>query len=172
MRKTFFRLTCIISIMIFVTGCNSKKSTREISNTLGVDLSSGIISQNIDSHGGFHSDGTTYFEMTFSDTEGEPITETIKMNEDWNTLPLTENLNIALYGKETPTESYGPYVTSEDGKPIFPIVENGYYFFLDRHSKIVDMKNDTELHNRHSYNFTITIYDTDKKILHYCEFDT
>ena len=127
MRKTF-SLTCIIAIIIFVTGCNPKKSTREISNTLGVDLSSGIISQSVDSHG----DGNTYLEMTFSDTEGESIIETIKMNEDWNTLPLTDNLNIALYGKETPTGSYGPYVTSDDGKPIFPIVENGYYFFIDR----------------------------------------
>ena len=149
MRKTF-SLTCIIAIIIFVTGCNPKKSTREISNTLGVDLSSGIISRSVDSHGGFHGDGTTYLEMTFSDTEGESIIETIKMNEDWNTLPLTDNLNIALYGKETPTGSYGPYVTSDDGKPIFPIVENGYYFFIDRHSKSVDMKDDTELHNRHS----------------------
>lgn len=145
MRKTF-SLTCIIAIIIFVTGCNPKKSTREISNTLGVDLSSGIISQSVDSHG----DGNTYLEMTFSDTEGESIIETIKMNEDWNTLPLTDNLNIALYGKETPTGSYGPYVTSDDGKPVFLIVENGYYFFLDRHSKSVDMKDDTELHNRHS----------------------
>lgn len=171
MRKIFVSLAFIISIMIFATACNSKDSTRKISNTLDIDLSSGTILQSEDSHGWF-GDGITYLEMTFSDAEAEFIIETIKLNEGWNTLPLTDTLNIAVYGSEAPKLSKGPYLTFDDGKPIFPIIENGYYFFKDRHSNSLDIKDETNLLNRGSHNFTIAIYDVDNNRLHYCESDT
>lgn len=93
-------------------------------------------------------------------------------NEGWNKLPLTDNLNVVVYGKESPSESLGPYVTDDDGKTIFPVVENGYYFFMDRHSESKGINDDTNILNRYPFNFTIAIYDTDNQTIYYCEFDT
>lgn len=171
MRKSFFTLACIIAIIVFATACSSKESTRRISNTLDVNLSNGTILQNIDSHGWF-GDAITYLEMTFSNAEAESIIKKIKLNEDWSTLPLTDTLKIAVYGSESPKLSNGPYLTFDDGKVIFPIIENGYYFFMDRHSNSSDIKDDTNLLSRSSHNFTIAIYDVDNNRLHYCESDT
>lgn len=51
--------------------------------------------------------------------------------------------------------------SGKDGKTFFPMVYNGYHFFIDRHSESKDVKDDTDLLNRNSLNFAIAIYDTD-----------
>lgn len=159
-----------LSIIFILAACSSNNAAKDISKVLGIDLSNGKILQNTDSHGGFHGDGTTYVEISFDENNSKTVIEKLENNKEWNKLPLTDNLNTAVYGNES--ENTGSYVTNSDGKQLFPVVENGYYFFLDRHDDSNDPKDDTNLLNRHSFNFTIAIYDTDKHILHYCEFDT
>ena len=44
--------------------------------------------------------------------------------------------------------------------------------FEDRHLESNDSRDDTELLDRHSYNFSIAIYDCDTNIMYYFEFDT
>jgi len=59
-----------------------------------------------------------------------------------------------------------------DGTPAIPEVDNGYYYFRDRHYQSTDPTDDSGVLGRASYNFTIAIYDTDSKILYYMELDT
>lgn len=173
MRRKSLGILILLFIAFAITACSSDNSTKKyISKTLGIDLSGGTVAVNVDSHGGFHGDGITYVEITFSENDNKAIVEAIENNEDWRRLPLSENLNIVIYGKESSWESIGPYVTDDEGKTIFPMVYNGYYFFTDRHRESKDAKDDTDLLNRYSFNFTIAIYDTDGQTLHYCEFDT
>lgn len=170
--KKYLSVLMFLFIAFIITSCSSNNSTKYISKTLGIDLSKGTISQSVDSHGGFHGDGITYVEMTFSEKDSKDIVRNLENNKDWNKLPLSENLNIVVYGKKSSNESVGPYITNNDLKPIFPMVHNGYYFFLDRHKESKDVKDDTDLLNRYSFNFTIAIYDIDNRALYYCEFDT
>ncbi len=173
MRKIYLSALMFFSIiLIIITACSSSNLAEEVSKTIGIDLSNGTVSQSTDSHGGFHGDGITYIKMTFSDKESKTIAKAIENNERWNKLPLTANLNIALYGKESSSGSIGPFVTKDDGKVLFPMVENGYYFFIDRHNESKDVKDDTDILNRYSFNFTIAIYDIDSQTLYYCELDT
>ena len=51
-------------------------------------------------------------------------------------------------------------------------LENGYYFFEDRHSESKDSADDSEMFYRNSYNFSIAVYDTDNHIFYYFELDT
>lgn len=44
---------------------NTRRDCR-CEKTLGIDLSGGTISVNVNSHGGFHGDGITYVEITLS----------------------------------------------------------------------------------------------------------
>ena len=62
MKKICF-ITIIISLILVIAHYFSTNSTRNISKVLNVDLSSGTVSKNEDSHGGFHGDGTAYTEI-------------------------------------------------------------------------------------------------------------
>lgn len=167
LKKTLTLISIIIAILL--TGCSSNGDSdikNDVSKALGVDVSSAEISESIDTHGGFHGDGTTFVSMEITD---EATAEKIKT--EWNELPLTENLTALVYGVKEDTSSIGPYVT-EDGETLFPQIENGYYYFNDRHSESNDGSDDADVLNRHSFNFIISIFDTDTNRLYYCKFDT
>lgn len=130
MRKRCLRVLICLFIAFIMPSCSSNDSKEYISKVLGIDLSNGTVSEKMDSHGGFHGDGIKYIEITFSREDSKHITEAIQNNQGWNKLPLSQNLNIALYGKKSLSQSIGPYITNDNSKPIFPRVKNGYYFLL------------------------------------------
>ena len=53
-----------------------------------------------------------------------------------------------------------------------PQIENGYYYFYDRHDEATDPYDDSEFLARFSFNFTLAIYDSDTNTLYLCEYDT
>jgi len=160
-------------IVLSVSACASGSSGNikdKITDELGLDLSNAALSTTIDNHGGFHGDGTSLVQFMFNDDSCE---EQIKNNVLWKPLPLTENLTALVYGIRSETTAVGPYITFDDaGTSAFPVIENGYYFFLDRHSDSSDAHDDTNVLARPSFNLTIAMYDADTDILYYCEFDT
>lgn len=141
----------------------------EISKTIGVDVSAGEVISESDTHEGFHGDGDRVIEIQFTDTF---FSDQLKDNAEWKAMPLTENLTALVYGLHTETSSIGPMIHSEDNVPVVPEIENGYYYFRDRHSQSTDPKDDTNILSRASYNFTIAIFDADANILYYSELDT
>ncbi len=140
----------------------SLSETSKISRALGTDVSGGTVAASFDSHGGFHGDGLTFVELTFSDDSFGS-----RVQNRWRPLPLSGNLQAFVYG----VSGVGPYIT-QDGVPCFPFVENGYYYFEDRQAEDTDPHSDLQLFQRYSYNVTIAIYDADAQILYYCKFDT
>ena len=94
----------------------------------------------------------------------------MELIEDWKQLPLTENLQIIMYGGEKDGISYAPKLPEE---AHWPIISNGVYKFVDRYSEFVaDRSDDANLFDRHSYNFSVAVYDFDTDKLYYFEFDT
>ena len=89
--------------------------------------------------------------------------------EDWNKLPLSENLSIAMYGGEKDGIGYGYEFAKE---AHMPKVENGYYIFKDNQLKGTDISNDSALLNRSSFNFEIAVYDCDADKIYYFKIDT
>lgn len=57
-------------------------------------------------------------------------------------------------------------------KYSIPEINNGYYYFLDRHLEAKNKHDDTDLNNRYSRNFSLAIYDADNKIIYFYEMDT
>jgi len=165
-------ISLVMVLLLIMTGCRAEKTNNvlsEISKTIGVDVSAGEVISESDTHGGFHGDGDTVVVIQFADTS---FSDQIKDNEEWNAMPLTENLITLVYGIHTETSSIGPMIHSGDNVPVVPEIENGYYYFRDRHSQSTDPKDDTNVLNRASYNFTIAIFDVDANILYYLELDT
>ena len=160
-------LFCFLTVSM--AGCSAKDSHKEVSKALGINVEGGEELSYSDTHGGFHGDGTKYIVYSFSD---ETALTSIKQSSLWAQLPLDADLNILIYGISDDTESIGPYVTDSNGTALFPLVENGYYFFKDRFSGSTENHNGADFLSRQAYNLTIAIYDSDAGILYYCEFDT
>ncbi|MCI8646570.1 MAG: hypothetical protein HFE76_07150 [Firmicutes bacterium] len=86
---------------------------------------------------------------------------------------MSENTAALVYGVVSETFVSGPYLTNgEDNEPLFPKIQNGYYYFLDKQIENGDMHDDAGVLGRHSMNFIIAIYDADTDTLYYGELDT
>lgn len=163
MKKTSLRLIMGVFVILMLSACQKSSSPqKEISHALGIDISNGAVEAYNDSHGGFHGDGTSYASIRFPD---DSIAKELSESSAWKTLPLSKNLSVLIYGA-------GAGLTNKDGENSFPVIQNGYYYFIDRHDQSTDIYDDTNLLDRNSFNFTIAIYDTDTDTLYYAEFDT
>lgn len=121
--------------------------------------------EELDTHGGFLGDGSYYLILDCSNNKEQALDKV----KGWNKLPLSENLNLIMYGGEKDGVTYGYELAKE---AHMPKISNGYYMFEDRHSESKDNKDDSDLLDRHSSNFSVAIYDCDTDRLYYFEFDT
>lgn len=159
----------ILLIVILLSACQIGNSWKDkISDTLGIDVREGSVITEYDSHGGFHGDGMTFVTVSFSD---DTVLAQISESGDWKPLPLTETLTAVVYGISTDNSRIGPYLEQSE-ETVIPEIQNGYYWFLDRHSQSTDSRDDTDVISRGSQNFTLSIYDADTGMLYYVEFDT
>ena len=118
-----------------------------------------------DTHGGWLGDGYYYLILDCSGNADEAL----KKVAGWNSLPLSENLNLIMYGGEKGGVFYG-YELSETAH--MPAIKNGYYYFVDRHSEAKDASDDSGLFDRFSFNFSLAVYDSDTNRFYYFEYDT
>lgn len=171
MKKRVWVLLTVLLAATILNSCQTKAGViqNKISNALGVDVREGTVIASEDSHGGFHGDGMYFVTLSFSD--GTFLDQTSEV-QGWSSLPLSENLTKLVYGIEDDTSKIGPYLTVEIGEPVIPNIQNGCYYFLDRHSRSVDSYDDSDVLNRGSLNLTIAIYDMDTDTLYYVEYDS
>ena len=159
------KLTAIfLAAAILLTGCFSGNDRRQAEKALGISLENAKELSHSDDHGGFHGDGTLSICWEFPD---DSLEETLKTAPHWKPLPLEDALMPVLHLHVYGTERY-----EENGEQLLPDIENGYYFFFDRHSESKDPYDASETAERYSYNFTAAVYDTDSNRLYYTEFDT
>ena len=138
-----------------------------ISRDFNIDKSDFTVIEEEDTHGGFHGDGWYYLIL---DCSGN--TEKMQsITKDWQPLPLSENLNLMMYGGEKDGESYGYDFAKTAHWPNF---KNAVYKFVDRHTspKPKNKYSDEELLSRNSVNFSVAVYDLVTDRLYYFECDT
>ncbi len=136
-----------------------------ISNVIKIDVRAGKIEKSLDTHGSFNGDGEDFVEISF---KNDKILKEIKENLHWKKLPFDRNLKILVYGIEGKYFSYGPFVKEN----IIPKIKNGYYYFYDKQSEEKNAYNSDEVLSRYSFNFIICIYDEDKNIMYFLEYDS
>ena len=59
-----------------------------------------------------------------------------------------------------------------NGERFIPEVKHGYSYFCDRHSESTDSKDDSETCGRYSRNYTLAVYDSDRRVLYLIREDT
>ena len=123
------------------------------------------VKEETDTHGGFHGDGAYHLIMDCSENKGKAL----EIVSSWNQLPLSENLNLIMYGGERDGMTYGFNLAELANMPT---IENGCYCFYDRHSESTDSGSDANLFDRASFNFSLAVYDFDTNMMYYFEYDT
>ncbi len=164
MKRTFGMIFVFIVLIFTVTFCSEKNEHDDISKELGIDVSAGREISSSDTHGGFHGDGISYIALQFSD---DTVLEDIKSNSAWKSFPLDETVQALVYGVSDEASSIGPFLNDNEGNPIVPEIQNGYYLLIDRQTN-----EETDILSRPSFNLTVGLYDTDTNILYCCELDT
>ena len=157
-KKTLIFFGSMILILSF-SACSIKDSRRELSHQLGIDLMNDgtTLLHETDTIGWF---GDGYILSEFQCNDGDVLKE-IMNSEHWKSLPLSENMHRFFY------EDYHFF-----NDLAIPVIEEGYYFFYDRHDQTKDPYDDTDLYNRASFNFTFAIYNLKQDRLYVCKFNT
>ena len=93
-------------------------------------------------------------------------------SDKWNSFPLPEELEKVVYGKTEGNVTTGPYIVDAFDDMRIPEITKGYYYFKDRHSESTDLYDSSPILERHSFNFTILLYDCDTDLLYIIEEDT
>ena len=156
-------LTIFIIVCSIFSACDVIEDRR--CDHLGFEITDYTIVEEEDTHGGFHGDGSYYLILDCSKNSSQ-VHEAIK---EWKELPLSDNLDLVMYGGEIGGVNYA-YNFAEDAH--LPTIQNGVYKFVDRHSSSVDQSDDTNLLDRASFNFSIAVYDLDTDTMYYFEKDT
>lgn len=140
--------TLLINGVPYTVDAPALAGRRNALDALDISMSRARVIEYSDTHGGFHGDGTTVLVLS-----GEAY---IPESRFWHDLPMTEEARKAL-------AHFGLAV---------PEMENGQWFFLDRHYESTDPADVSALFDRHSYNFTMAVYDGDAGVLYYWKVDT
>lgn len=163
MKKTLALILALALACLALAGCSGEPK-RYIARRLNADMTGAKLIRFDDDHGGFLGDGETIAVIDMSGA-GENFLDRV---EGWNPLPLSENLQLALYGGNRNGLTYDGYAFLKE-KGI-PEVTNGFWYFKNRQEDI-DWRND-DIFSAYSFNFTVAIYDKDTATLYFYEIDT
>ncbi len=155
----------LLSVSFFCLFLSSCGIFNEKNDILGFDTTGYSTISEKDTHGGFHGDGTYHLILDCSSDSQKAQ----NMVSDWKPLPLSENLELVMYGGEKDGVEYCFNFAKQTN---FPIIKHGVYKFFDRHSEAINPDDDSQLLSRYSYNFSLAMYDIDNDILYYFELDT
>ena len=151
----------LLSMWIFFYKGNEDNPVGRIENGLNIKIINKDVKQDIDTHKFPNGDGERFIEIDCNRN-----TEELKENleEYYPKLPLPKELENLVYNELNGMEL---------GSKI-PKVDNGYYYFIDRHADNLEGENDNfeKIVKRNSYNFTLVIYNLDTNMIYHYQLDT
>ena len=158
MKKIMF-----LPVILLITGCSFFNCSNDsIISNMGIKNTTCEIIEEKDTHSGFLGDGEYFAKIKCDNLKVSDLTKS------WYTLPLSEPLKEATELEHCNSKSCENIYERYN----IPNIENGYYYFKDRHSESTNTYDDTDINNRPSYNFTFAILDKDTNTIYYYELDT
>ena len=130
-------LAFIMLLCLLLGACGEKRSTQEkVGDALGLDLSGAKVMSESDTHGGFHGDGIEIIQLRVGD-----IPVDFENRAGWHKLPVSNDCPGWWLANGTIPED----------------VEDGYWYFYDRHREAGDRYDYSASLARYSYNYTLAI---------------
>ena len=160
--KKFFKRACLIILILiiaYIIYLHTFYDYNFYSSLIETPIPVFAKMKEKDTHGGFHGDGEALIKVYFSYKQAEKFIRKIDKNIHWNKLPMKDILQTCINNNTTDEISV-------------PIIENGYWFFLDRHSKATNKYNYYDMFDRASSNYSIAIFDIDSNVLYIYSLDT
>ena len=157
MKKVRYLIPLLIFSLILGScslGMLFRNPLKLVSEELGLNVSSGTVISDTDTHGGFLGDGYTVMSISFGN---DSVLESISKDGRWQEFPLDETMNALVYD----------YLRDDDGNTLIPEINNGWHILIDHQTD-----QDTPILDRYSFNYTVGLYDTVRDILYYGRFDT
>ena len=149
MKKYF---TILLVYCLFICSSCSSKIINVCSDELNIDLSKfKVISKYNDYGFSLNGDGSAFLVF---DCKNSAVADDIKSKKSWMKFPLNKEA------------AYFAYNFDSEEKNI-PEIKKGYYILIDRQEE--DKENIIE---RKSFNFTLSIYDSDNDLLYLWRLDT
>jgi hypothetical protein len=169
-KRQFYCIPLLIAIFCHLASCSHQPINEKISGVLQISsIPNDALVEYEDTHGGFHGDGQTFAKFVLDASDAKNILKSLTNHPNWRKLPLSENLNLIIYGGEKDGVEYCHNFAEKLG---IPHLETGYWFFFDRHSKSTCPESDIHLFERSSFNFTLALYDPGAKTIYYLKYDT
>ena len=163
-KRILLALILLLVLAVAVKIGDSNRRSTPLSRELGIEQEKYVTLHEQDDHGGFHGDGLYHIALDCSAN----MDEIVAVTDDWPALPLPDKLRYVLYRTELDSDIYA-YDLAEQAS--IPYVQNGCYYFHNRHSEAKDAW-DTDIFGKYSFNFSIAIFDSDANILYFMAFDT
>jgi len=126
-----------------------------ISKEIALDVRDSEVLYEMDTHGGFLGDGDATIVLRMNCD----LSEKIRDDSAWHELPLPKELKMGVF-------------CDGEGKPLTGEIENGYFFFMDRHSEAENVFDPSDLDKRASWNYSFAVYDADENNLYFYALDT
>ena len=152
-------IVCIVIIIFSLFKLHIYQREKNISRVFNIDIKYCDLVSEINTHGGFLGDGEYLSKLKCSK---------FNVPSNWKKFPLSEEIDKVL----NIISCYGEGCKNFYDRYDIPIIEKGYYYFIDRHSESIDSNDEADINNRSSYNFSLIIYDEYNKMIYCYELDT
>ena len=160
-------ISLLISSLLIVSlsACNLINDNDRFSDISGINIDKLKLVDEYDSHGGFQNDGISYRKYVANNYD---IMQDIENDGRWKAFPLSKTVEMILYG----INFNGAYIVDESQNVLMPMVNDGYYLLIDRHSEAKDNDQEEDIFERYSLNYSVFVYDSENNFLYICEQDT
>lgn len=115
------RLLLLLPVLLLASCAASP--VKEVSQALDLSLPEGDVITDIDTHGGFHGDGTSCVVLAFAPENGEELAEELAGRTDWQALPL-DGLSASVLDSVLSQ-------LADDGLS-YTVPAQGWYWYQDR----------------------------------------
>ncbi|MDO5564902.1 MAG: hypothetical protein Q4F88_06715 [Eubacteriales bacterium] len=150
----------VIDMIIKNNSSSNDRIIYQFKKNFEVAIPENVLITNIsNSYEGIHNDGELLY--TFQFDKHESIEFITNIEHTWNHTPLSDDINILLYGGYKNGINYQYNLGQKIG---IPIVENGFWCIVPK-----DIDN---ILLQYSFDFTLSIFDTDTNILYYYKINT
>ncbi|MGI6078416.1 MAG: hypothetical protein ACOYCB_09710 [Fastidiosipilaceae bacterium] len=159
--KFILAMTLVVVLTLSLAACGGGKKMAQIGSELGLgELDGRTVAS------GTYRNSTGYrITYTTIEVKGSDVLNTIKESSDWQDMPLSDELNLTVYGMSNGQYVKAPILHDGDDEAIFPVVTEGYYRVID-----MDYLETADEEEKSKYDYIFAIYDTEDDKLYYCKF--